>query len=152
MSTKFNVGDVVKFKAGDTEMVIWDAGPIEVGGGVIGTKVIRGTNRDDIVICAWFLGKSLETKRFNDSELDLIRKSQPVDVSEGDIVQLASGGPKMLVQTSGPIEVGGFAMASGRRGVVRAPGTTRSDLATCKWESGSKHQSKKFPLLSLILA
>lgn len=150
MSSKFSVGDVVKFKAGNLEMVVWDAGPIEVGGAAIGTRVVRGTMRDDLVICAWFDGKkNLEKKRFDVAELDLVRRCEAVEVAEGDIVQLASGGPQLFVQTSGPIAVGGFAMASASRGLVTSPGTIRSDLATCKWQKGSKFESKRFPLLTL---
>ena len=149
MDNKFSVGDVVRSKIGDHDVVVWDAGPIEVGGAAIGTKIIRGTMRDDLVVCAWFAGKKLEKKRFSVSELSLVRRAEHFEICEGDIVQLASGGPKMLVETSGPMEVGGFAMASATRGVVRTPGSIREDLAACKWENRTKTERMRFQLAVL---
>ncbi|MDR6162339.1 DUF2158 domain-containing protein [Pseudomonas fluorescens] len=146
MSNKFSVGDVVRSEIGDHDMTVWDEGPIEVGGGAVGTKIIRGTMRADLVVCAWFAGKKLETKRFNVSELVLIRPAEQCEIREGNIVQLASGGPKMLVETSGPMEVGGFAMASPTRGLVKRAGSIREDLAGCKWENRTKTERKRFPV------
>ncbi|TFH81795.1 DUF2158 domain-containing protein [Pseudomonas kribbensis] len=152
MGINFNVGDVVRSKIGDHDMTVWDAGPIEVGGAAIGTKVMRGTMRDDLVICAWFAGKKLETKRFSVNELILIRSAEHHDIREGDVVQLASGGPKMLVETCGPMEVGALAMASSARGIVKVGGSIREDLAGCKWENRTKSERKRFQLAVLKLA
>lgn len=147
---KFEVGDVVRFKAGTVDMTVSDNGPIEVGGAVVGTAVIRGALRDDLVVCKWFAGKTVETKRFKTSELDLVRPAAPTDISEGQLVRLASGGPEMLVESCGPISVGGAVMASASRGVVKMGGTVRNDLASCKWQNGKKIEHKRFELATLI--
>ncbi|NWE75126.1 DUF2158 domain-containing protein [Pseudomonas yamanorum] len=148
--SQFNVGDVVQSVLGDGTMTISNAGPITVGGAVVGLKSIPGTSRSDLVECMWFKGKECQTKRYNISELKLIKPASIHSISEGEIVKLASGGPKMLVEKSGPMEVGVAAMVSMTHGVRRVGGSVRSDLALCRWEKRPKDEHKRFPIATLI--
>lgn len=67
--TEFLEGQVVRLKSGGPDMVIYDQGPIEVGGFVIGTKVKRGTLNHDIVLCEWMDGAKRVRDKFKKSVL-----------------------------------------------------------------------------------
>lgn len=65
MSQKFKVGNVVKLKSGGPDMTVTFAGPVDFGHSM----------REDLASCKWFDAKSsLQTGRFQDDELDLIRE------------------------------------------------------------------------------
>ncbi|MBD8598758.1 DUF2158 domain-containing protein [Pseudomonas sp. CFBP 8772] len=146
MSTKFSVGDVVRSRIGDHDMTITNSGPIEVGSFVGVGTVHRGTLRDDLVVCEWFAAKKHEQKRVSVSDLSLVLPAQHHEFFEGQIVQLASGGPKMLIEACGPMHVGGGFVGSATQGVKRVGGSVRDDLAACKWEVGAKTMKKRFQL------
>ncbi|PBP44207.1 DUF2158 domain-containing protein [Pseudomonas syringae] len=150
MST-FSVGDVVSSKLGEVPMTITAAGPQNVGIMAAGRNIAYGKSRSDLVECTWFKGKECLTKRYSVAELELIKPAVTHSLSEGDIVTLASGGPKMLIEKCGPIEVGGALMASPSRGVVKVGGSMRYDLAACKWDMHPKDGRKRFPIAALVL-
>ncbi|AOE63777.1 DUF2158 domain-containing protein [Pseudomonas corrugata] len=68
--SEFLEGQVVRLKSGGPDMVIYDQGPIEVGGFTIGTKVKRGTLSHDFVLCEWMDGAKRVKDRFKKSVLE----------------------------------------------------------------------------------
>lgn len=62
MSEKFKVGNVVKLKSGGPNMTVTNAGPVDYEHSV----------RNDLVSCKWFDKTKLESRRFQDAELDLV--------------------------------------------------------------------------------
>ncbi len=63
MSEKFKVGDVVKLNSGGPEMTVTAIGPVDFVHSV----------RNDLASCKWFSGTKLESGRFQDAELELVR-------------------------------------------------------------------------------
>lgn len=58
----FEVGQVVVLKSGGPNMTVSFNGPVEFPGGAV---------RNDLVMCQWFVGKKLESKRFEEKLLKL---------------------------------------------------------------------------------
>lgn len=153
----FRVGDVVRHKAGNTEMTVIKTGPIAVGGVPIGVnsrglQATSTTSRNDLVVCKWFEKGTARREKYQVTHLDLVRNAESHCISEGQLVRLASGGPAMLVIHTGPMEVGGVAMANFRTGVTRIPGSVRNDLAGCEWEHGGERKRDRFELATLVPA
>lgn len=65
MSEKFKEGNVVRLKSGGPDMTVTYAGPVDY----------KHSVRNDLVSCKWFVTKTkLETDRFQDVELELVRE------------------------------------------------------------------------------
>ncbi|MBD9675545.1 DUF2158 domain-containing protein [Pseudomonas sp. PDM18] len=153
----FRIGDVVRYKAGSMEMTVTKTGPIAVGGVPIGVtsrglQTTSSTSRNDLVVCKWFEKGEACTRKYQVAHLELVRGAESHQISEGQLVRLASGGPAMLVLQTGPMEVGGMSMASLRTGLTKIPGSVRNDLAGCEWEHGRERKRARFELATLVPA
>ena len=68
----FKEGKVVQLKSGGPRMVIYDEGPIEIGGFTVGMTVKRGTLSHDYVLCEWMDGTKRARDKFKKSVLTII--------------------------------------------------------------------------------
>ncbi|WP_158515025.1 DUF2158 domain-containing protein [Pseudomonas putida] len=151
MSEALKIGDVVRYKLDGRLMTVVDAGPVAVGrsmgaasGGVSHSLPMSEAH----VKCKWFDKAALESKVMKKIDLEYVRSSDHFAPQEGDAVQLASGGPRMIVDRCGPKDFSTIIGFGG--GIARTPSNIRHDLTGCKWVNGKKEGRGEFEIGSLI--
>lgn len=146
MSEALKLGDVVRSKLTNQLMTVIDAGPVPVGGalGVTGRMVAPQTMSSDHVLCKWFEKNELKRGKQKKSGLEFIESTDFYNPQEGESVELASGGPRMIVDRTGPKDFS-VALAFGG-GMAKTNGSIRHDLVGCKWVSGKKEVFDEFEI------
>lgn len=151
MSNEYKQGSTVRSVLGGPIMTISDEGPLKAMPVGVGSRIVSGpTPSPDLIICKWFDGDKLEVKRVKKTELKILNGPEAASIRENDIVELASGGPHMLVTRCGPkSSVVGAAVINGR--VRQRSSPPRHDLVACKWLVGSGEITKEFEIGTLRL-
>ncbi|NUT81775.1 DUF2158 domain-containing protein [Pseudomonas brassicacearum] len=146
MSEALKLGDVVRYKLTNQLMTVIDAGPVPVGGalGATGRMVTPQTMSNDHVECKWFEKTELKKSRQKKSELEFVRSTEFCNPRDGELVELASGGPRMIVNRTGPKDFS-VALAFGGS-MTKNNGSIRHDLVGCKWVSGKKEARGEFEI------
>ncbi|KGU87219.1 DUF2158 domain-containing protein [Pseudomonas mediterranea] len=147
MSGALKLGDVVRYKLNNQLMTVIDAGPVNVGGalGVTARMVVPQTLSHDHVECKWFEKSELHRKILKKVELEFVSSTEMYHPKEGEMVELASGGPRMIVNRCGPKDFSVGALGIGGR-VVRNTGSVRHDLVGCKWIQGKSESKGEFEI------
>lgn len=151
MSSEYKRGSTVRSVLGGPVMTISNEGPLKATPVGVGSRVVSGpTPNPDLIICKWFAGDKLQNKTVKKSELEVLSGPETHDIGLGDVVELVSGGPRMLVTRVGPKSFGvGAAIIGGR--ARQYGGSTRDDLIGCKWLVGSSEELKEFEVGTLRL-
>lgn len=151
MSDAFQLGSVVQSVLDGPKMTISNPGPLKATPVGVGSRVVSGpAPSPDLIICKWFVGAELQSKRVKIGELKLVNGPLGHEIELNDIVELASGGPRMLVTRVGPKATSvGVSVVGGR--LRQYGGNVRNDLVGCKWHKGNSDVSDEFEVGTLRL-
>lgn len=141
MGEQFELGAVVKCTNTGRKMTIYQASPVAVGGVPAissGSRKFEQPTSDKHVRCVWFEGRSVKRGKFEKASLTIIEPATPVQIIEGQLVRLASGGPTLEV-----FRVGSWAQPAVAISSAATPsGAPPKILASCQLAGGS--QVEKF--------
>jgi len=99
---------------------------------------------NDYVECKWFEKTELKRNKIKKTDLQFVKSTEFYNPREGEPVELASGGPRMVVDRCGPKDFS-VAVAFGGN-IARTNGSTRHDLVGCRWVSGKKEVRGEFEI------
>lgn len=151
MRNEYKQGSTVRSVLGGPVMTISNEGPLKAMPVGVGSRVISGpTPSPDLIICKWFDREYLQTKTVKKSELEILSGPEAYEIGLNDIVELVSGGPRMLVTRCGPkSNAVGAAIIGGR--LRQHGGPVRHDVVACKWIEGKVETTKDFEIVTLRL-
>ena len=152
MSEALKLGDVVRYKLTNELMTVISDGPVNVGGviGVSGGYAVQPRLSNDHVLSKYFEGTELKRKTLKKSDIEFVRSGVLYEAKEGDVVELASGGPRMVVNRCGPKSFG-LAVSGIMGHAHRSESSVRHDLIGCKWKQPKREKSGEFEIGTLRL-